>query len=52
VVALDWDHNAYHWPLLLGLLPPDCERVLDVGCGGLLQGHAASLRGAGGRGCF
>jgi SAM-dependent methyltransferase len=33
VGALDWDHNAHHWPLLLGLLPAGCERVLDVGCG-------------------
>jgi SAM-dependent methyltransferase len=33
VGALDWDHNAHHWPRLLGLLPARCERVLDVGCG-------------------
>jgi SAM-dependent methyltransferase len=33
VGALDWDHNAHHRPLLLDLLPPGCERVLDVGCG-------------------
>ena len=30
---LDWDHNAYYHRLLLGLLPPRCHRVLDVGCG-------------------
>jgi SAM-dependent methyltransferase len=41
VGALDWDHNAHHWPLLLGLLPPGCERVLDVGCGA--GGLAAEL---------
>jgi SAM-dependent methyltransferase len=33
VGALDWDHNAHYWPLLLGLLPDRCERALDVGCG-------------------
>jgi SAM-dependent methyltransferase len=33
VGALDWDHNAQYWPLLLGLLPEGCGRVLDVGCG-------------------
>jgi len=31
--VLDWDHNAYYHRLLLGLLPPRCHRVLDVGCG-------------------
>jgi SAM-dependent methyltransferase len=30
---LDWDHNAYYHRLLLGHLPPRCQRVLDVGCG-------------------
>lgn len=30
---LDWNHNAYYHRLLLGHLPPRCERVLDVGCG-------------------
>ena len=41
--ALNWDHNAHHWPLLLGLLPPGCERALDVGCGA--GGLAAELAG-------
>ncbi|WP_062430317.1 class I SAM-dependent methyltransferase [Herbidospora daliensis] len=30
---LDWDHNAYYHRLLLGHLPPEPARVLDVGCG-------------------
>lgn len=30
---LDWDHNAYYHRVLLGYLPPRCQRVLDVGCG-------------------
>nr|WP_062336661.1 class I SAM-dependent methyltransferase [Herbidospora sakaeratensis] len=38
---LDWDHNAYYHRLLLGHLPPDPSRVLDVGCG--TGGFAAEL---------
>lgn len=30
---LDWDHNAFYQRLLLRQLPPQCRRVLDVGCG-------------------
>jgi ubiquinone/menaquinone biosynthesis C-methylase UbiE len=31
--VLDWDHNAFYHRLLLDQLPPNCHRVLDVGCG-------------------
>jgi 2-polyprenyl-3-methyl-5-hydroxy-6-metoxy-1,4-benzoquinol methylase len=32
-----WNHNIHYHPVVLDALPPDCERVLDVGCGeGLL----------------
>ena len=29
----DWDHNRWYHRLLLAQVPPDAERVLDVGCG-------------------
>ena len=32
VRRLTWDHNAYYHGLLVRWLPPDCRRVLDVGC--------------------
>ena len=46
VPDLDWDHNAFYWPLLLRALPDRCERVLEVGCGAgdltaVLAGRAA-----------
>jgi SAM-dependent methyltransferase len=28
-----WNHNIHYHPLLLGALPHDARRVLDVGCG-------------------
>jgi SAM-dependent methyltransferase len=32
-----WNHNIHYHPLILGAVPPGCQRGLDVGCGeGLL----------------
>lgn len=30
---MPFNHNDHYHPLLLGLVPPDAERALDVGCG-------------------
>jgi ubiquinone/menaquinone biosynthesis C-methylase UbiE len=39
---LAWDNNTYYHPRLLRALPPDCARVLDVGCGkGVFAGELA-----------
>lgn len=29
----DWSHNSWYHPLLLRMVPPGAQRVLDVGCG-------------------
>lgn len=32
-----WNHNIHYHPLVLGAIPEQCERALDIGCGrGLL----------------
>jgi SAM-dependent methyltransferase len=32
-----WNHNIHYHPLVVGAIPPECGRALDVGCGeGLL----------------
>lgn len=28
-----WNHNVHYYPLVLGAVPPGCQRALDVGCG-------------------
>ncbi len=28
-----WNHNTHYHPLILGAVPDDCRRSLDVGCG-------------------
>jgi 2-polyprenyl-3-methyl-5-hydroxy-6-metoxy-1,4-benzoquinol methylase len=28
-----WNHNLHYHPVILGVLPSHCRRVLDVGCG-------------------
>ncbi|HEY1842974.1 MAG TPA: class I SAM-dependent methyltransferase [Mycobacterium sp.] len=42
-LATHWDHNAFYHRPQLGQLPPQCHRVLDVGCGAGL--FAARLAG-------
>jgi 2-polyprenyl-3-methyl-5-hydroxy-6-metoxy-1,4-benzoquinol methylase len=39
-----WNHNIHYHSLVLDALPPDCERVLDVGCGEGLLALALSRR--------
>lgn len=28
-----WNHNIHYYPLVLAVVPPGCQRALDVGCG-------------------
>jgi SAM-dependent methyltransferase len=32
-VAVRWNHNIYYHPVILAALPPECRKVLEVGCG-------------------
>jgi 2-polyprenyl-3-methyl-5-hydroxy-6-metoxy-1,4-benzoquinol methylase len=39
-----WNHNIHYHSLVVDALPPDCGRVLDVGCGEGLLALALSRR--------